>query len=126
MTDKTVIVTVSAERSNGWWVLTSDNGAVSQVRALSQADREMREAVAYLAGVAEDALAIQVVPVLPADYESYRDQVDQHRQAGERENHAAAQAARRAAAVLAATGMSVRDIGAVMGVSHQRAHQLVR
>ena len=48
---------VTAERGNGVWVLESDLGAVSQVRRLDQAADEMREALAYLAGLPEEDLA---------------------------------------------------------------------
>ena len=56
---------VTAERGNGVWVLESDLGAVSQVRRLDQAADEMREALAYLAGLPEEEVEVEVVPVLP-------------------------------------------------------------
>lgn len=51
-------VTVTAERGDGVWVLESDNGAVSQVYTLSQAEAEMREPVAHLAGLLESEVEI--------------------------------------------------------------------
>lgn len=57
--------TVTAERGRtGWWVTEcAEVGAVSQVRRLDQASDDIREAVAYLAGLPEDDVAIDVVPV---------------------------------------------------------------
>ncbi len=51
-------VAVTAERSDGVWVLESDNGAVSQVHTLSQAEAEMREPIAHLAGLPESEVEI--------------------------------------------------------------------
>ena len=59
-----------AERGNGVWVLESDLGAVSQVRRLDQAADEMREALAYLAGLPEEEVEVEVVPVLPTAWEA--------------------------------------------------------
>lgn len=114
-------------RRSGWWVLEAPEvGAISQVRALGEADDEMREAVAYLADVPESEVVVRIEPELP---EAYRE----HRAASDRESREAAEArtraaeeSRAAARVLRAQRLTLRDIGTVMGVSTQRAHQLVR
>lgn len=57
---------VTAQRGNGVWVLEAPEvGAVSQCRRLDHAASEMREAIAYLAGLAESQLEIEVRPVGP-------------------------------------------------------------
>jgi len=58
-------VAVTAERSGGVWVLESDNGAVSQVHTLSQAEAEMREAVAHIAGLPESEVEIVLEVIRP-------------------------------------------------------------
>lgn len=58
-------VTVTAERGDGVWVLESDNGAVSQVHMLSQAEEEMREPVAHLAGMPESEIEIVLEVIRP-------------------------------------------------------------
>jgi predicted RNase H-like HicB family nuclease len=54
--------TVTAERSGQWWALQCVEvpGAVSQVRRLDQAEDMMREAIAWVAGVPEDSIEIDV------------------------------------------------------------------
>lgn len=118
--------TVTAERTpRGWWTLVSDNGAVSQTRRLDQAPDEMREAVAYLAGLPESEVEIEVVPTLDSAITSdlavareLRDQADAARSA-------ASLMSRMAASEMRAAGLTVRDIGVVLGVSYQRAQQLL-
>jgi hypothetical protein len=47
------------------------------------------------------------------------------REEAHRANREAAAESRAAARVLREAGLSVRDVGTVLGVSHQRAHQLL-
>lgn len=67
----TRIFTVTAERGRGdWWVLEApDVGAVSQVRRLDQVEDEMREAIAYPAGLpeSESEVEVDVRATLPED-----------------------------------------------------------
>ena len=119
-------VTVTVERSGKWWVLESaEAGAVSQCRSLSQADAEMREAIAYQLGIPEDSFTIDLEVVLPPSYASEMEKSMALYLESAQIAQAAADARRRAAKELQKLHMSVRDIGEVMGVSYQRAHQLV-
>lgn len=119
---------VTAERTpTGWWVLEAPEvGAVSQTRRLDQVDDEMREAIAYLAGVPEDSFEIEVAPQIPQEAQTAMAHVEQLRDEAQRANHEAAEEYRRAARVLADATLTVRDIGHVMGISHQRAQQLIK
>lgn len=118
--------TVTAERGRDpWWVTEcAEVGAVSQVRRLDQAADDIREAIAYLSGLPEDSFDIEVAPVLPdAFWEAMRGAEDQ-RAAAAAANRAAAELNQRAARVLRDEGLTLRDVGHLMGVSHQRAAQL--
>lgn len=118
--------TVTAERGRGpWWVTEcAEVGAVSQVRRIDQAADDIREAIAYLSGLPEDSFDIEVSPVLPdAFWEAMRGAEDQ-RDAAAAANRAAAELNQRAARVLRDEGLTLRDVGHLMGVSHQRAAQL--
>ena len=120
------IVTVTAERSGKWWVLEApEAGAVSQCKALSQADDEMREAIAHQLGIPEDSFEITIEIVLPLGYEREMKRSHDLYAESDRVAHEAADARRQAAKELHRLHMSVRDIGHVMGISYQRAHQLL-
>ncbi len=119
--------TVTAERSGRWWVLQALEapGAISQVARLEQAD-QIREAIAFVTGEPEDAISISLVPTLPgqseeilANYRATRERYEEVRAA------LAATQAELARLLVDVQHLSVRDAGTIMGVSHQRVHQLV-
>lgn len=118
--------TVTAERGQRNWVLQCVEvpGAISEAARLDQAD-VIKEAIAWVADVPEDSIEIVLQPVLPEAARVHMTQAEELRRASAEANRRAAEEARAAALGLADAGLSVRDIGSVMGVSHQRAQQLV-
>lgn len=118
--------TITAERvRSGWWVTEcAEAGCVSQVRRLDQVADDLREAIAYQAGLPSGGFDLVVVPVLPVEYQEAVAEAESARKAEAEARNRAARASRRAVRSLRDAGLSVRDIGTVMGVSHQRAAQL--
>ena len=97
----------------------------SEATRLDQVEAVVREAIAFVADVPPDSFSIDVHPVLP---DTFVVEAARSREARERAtiaNAEAARAARAAAHALADAGLTVRDIGTIMGVSHQRSAQLV-
>nr|DAW01359.1 MAG TPA: antitoxin [Caudoviricetes sp.] len=125
MSRRTFIVT--AERGAGsWWVTEcAELGCVSQVRRLSQVADDLREAIAYQSGLPEDGFDVKVVPVLPPAYTEAAAAAEEQRELAAESQRRAAELVRDGARVLQAAGLTLRDIGTVMGVSHQRAAQLL-
>lgn len=119
--------TVTAERTpRGVWVLEAPEvGAVSQVRRLAHVADEMREAIAYLAGIPEDDIDVKVETILPEDFTRALDEARRRRADAEQATADASAAARAAARALSSRGYTVRDIGELMDVSPQRVSQLV-
>lgn len=121
--------TVTAERGTDpkVWVLQCAEwpGAISQTRRLSEAPRLMRETIAWVSGVDEADVQIQLRPVLP---EGLFAEVEAARQAvaalAEQQRQTAA-LSRAAAAHLIEAGLSGADTANVLGVSPQRVSQLV-
>lgn len=119
--------TVTAERSGRWWSLQCVEvpGALSQVARLDQAD-QIREAIAFVAQVPEDSVEVEVRPVVPTSVRAHLEAARRLRQESDKARGEAAAEVRRAAAELAGSGISLRDIGQLLEVSYQRAHQLVK
>lgn len=100
-------------------------GAISEVYRLDQAGEYMREAIAFVADVPEQDVDIRLQIDLPD--ESYLEHLDRAEEQRRREVQARQDAAREyreAAEILRGSGLSVRDVGTVLGVSYQRVQQL--
>lgn len=119
-------VTVTAQRGGTAWVLEcSEAGAVGQCRRLSQADAEMREAIAHQLGLGADEFEIRLDVALTEESLALVARVAELRQQASAANAEASEVQRAAARALAAQQLSVRDIGSVMGLSFQRVSQLL-
>jgi predicted RNase H-like HicB family nuclease len=119
---------VAYERDeSGWWVASvrEVRGCHTQGRTVDEARRRIREAMELFVDDAQSAKVVDDVK-LPATaakairvYATLRKRADQ-------EDRRAALAARRAVRLLQGgkLKMSARDAARVLGISHQRVHQL--
>jgi predicted RNase H-like HicB family nuclease len=119
--------TVRAQRDGKWWVLTAPDvdGAVAQARRLDQAPDEIRSAIAMLLDVPETDVEVVLDVDLPDDELAGLREVRAMQVEAERLRDEAARRARVFVARLSEQGMTVRDIGVIMGTSAQRAQQLL-
>lgn len=119
--------TVDATRSGKWWALQCVEvpGALSQAKTLAEAKRIMPEAIAFVADIPESEVEVTVNPVVPDDVSTHLSEAARLRQEATRANSESALESRLAAQLLRETGMTVRDIGETLGISYQRAGQLI-
>ena len=120
-------VTAKAARSGGWWAIEVPQvpGAFTQARRLDQVPALVRDAVALLCDVDPDSVEVEVAPVLDdatvADLAEARAKREEAAALERQASDSIAAVARR----LADSGLTLRDIGVVLGVSHQRVGQLL-
>ncbi len=120
--------TATVTREGHWWMVhVPAIDGLTQARRLSEAAQMARELIALEVEVpiADVAVEVTVADVdgldVAAELEAIR---GERAKAAELERDASARATALARS-LAARRLTVRDIGTILGVSHQRAHQLV-
>lgn len=120
--------TSTARKDGRWWVVQCDQepGALSQVAGLDQAVELQREAIAFVTDLTVSEIEVEVVPVIDDALTKLLQEASAHREEGDRLQRLAMDEIRKVAHTLAADKYSVRDIGAILGVSYQRAAQLVK
>ena len=116
---------VSVRREGRWWIADVPGVGATQARRLG----ELRDRAADLIATALDCdpeeVELEMDVELPADVVVELDRAAALREQSARAQREAALAVRSAAARLHEQGVSVRDIGTALGVSYQRAHQLL-
>jgi predicted RNase H-like HicB family nuclease len=114
--------------SAGWWVASvpSIHGCHTQGRTVEEARRRIREALSLFVEDAETAELLDAV-MLPAGLARHLKRLRVARQRAQREAANAQLASKQAARALRQKmGLSVRDTARILGLSHQRIHQLGR
>jgi predicted RNase H-like HicB family nuclease len=120
------IYTVHAERAEGWWGLTVPEvpGAVSQVRSLAHAEDYVREAIAFVTGLAADTFGVDIIPQLPEALAVQVAEVRAAAAAAEQAQALAGNLSRAVVAKLASAGFNGRETAVILGLSKQRVSQL--
>jgi hypothetical protein len=127
-----ITYTAVASRGERWWVVRvlglgndPDEGLPTQARTLAEVEPMARDLVALWLEAAPDSFDITVQVELP---DSVNDHLRRAKKYADEAAHAQAEAAserRLAARDLKEAGLTVRDVGFALGVSHQRAQQLL-
>lgn len=118
-------ITAIARRSGRWWAVEVPEveGVYTQARRLDQVADMAAEAAALMLDIDESDIEVTVTPHTSKD--SIIAQAREAREAADRAADEASRVMRAAARELVSDGMTVRDVGRVMGISHQRVSQLV-
>lgn len=117
---------VQVRRGDRFWLVDVPAiGHVTQARHLREVDTMARDLISLTLDVEPESMDLDVVieqpPAVAAHLRRAAELRDQEAQA----RHEAAAELRAAARELRDAGLPLRDVGEVLGVSYQRAHQLV-
>ncbi|HEY9312984.1 hypothetical protein [Williamsia sp.] len=120
-------VSAVASRDGKFWLVhVPEIGHYTQARTV----REIESMVTDLVAVSEEvpAESVEVTSIsftLPDDVQEQLHRAEERQQDATRANSEAAEARRAAARLLHDKGLTYRDVGGVLGISHQRAAQLI-
>jgi predicted RNase H-like HicB family nuclease len=119
--------TVEVTRGERWWLVRVPEiqAAVSQARSLRDVESTARDLISVLLEVPANSFDLNQTLRLPDAVEELLRISSSERETAAQAQARAAVAVRKAAAEMRAAEMSLRDIGEALGVSYQRAHQLV-
>lgn len=121
-------VTATAVRSEGWWAIevTGVPGGPfhTQTRRLDQVEAMVKDGIALMAEIPEAAIEVAVVPKLSQADAELIDAVHAASQDAATAAEFASKLSRQAVEQLRSEGMTVRDVGGLLGVSPQRVSQL--
>jgi DNA-directed RNA polymerase specialized sigma24 family protein len=106
-------VEIERGRTGRWWLIDVPEvpAAHSQARRLDQAEDVARDLIALLTDADPGSFDVNIRVELPAEVRADLDRAEELRQDAARSQHD--------------DGLPLRDIGKLLHVSHQRAHQLV-
>ncbi len=100
-------------------------GLPAQARNLDQVEPTARDLIALWLDVPADSFTVEVQVELPESVHHHLELAAKLRREAADAQAGAAEEYRRAATELKGGGLTVRDIGKALGISYQRAHQLV-
>lgn len=118
---------VTAEPVGRFWHITVDGlSGATQARKASEVDSMVRDFISEITGESASRINFNLTVVLPRDVKAALAKSEKLRTEAEIARKAAAQEVSRAAFLLYEDGLTVRDIGLALGLSFQRAQQLLK
>ena len=123
---KTYTARLEREKDRRWTVELAEEPRVhTWGKTVEQALARMREAAALWFEADEHEIELVPHAVLPEAAVRTIEQARQAREEARRADRLAVEQTKKAAAALAGRGISLRDAAAILGISHQRVHQLL-
>lgn len=117
---------VVAERDGAFWLVSVPAvKRMTQARSVREIEPMARDLIALMCNVRPDSFEVKVELRLPASVSEHLTEARRLRDLASSSNTRAAHESRAAAKELRAAGLTIRDVGEVLGVSQQRAHQLL-
>lgn len=125
MVKLTTQYTVKVNRDGRFWFLhLVELDQYTQARNLTEIETMARDLVHMMTGEDEADIVLDVDVELPEPVREAQIEAERLRKLAEESNALAAVKSREAARLLKAQGITVRELGSLLGVSYQRAQQL--
>ncbi|MHB8263855.1 MAG: hypothetical protein ACYDGY_08950 [Acidimicrobiales bacterium] len=115
----------TVERDGRFWLVRIDGVGSTQARHLGEMDEMAKDLIELMTGDDPIKFDVEYDILLPSEVQQHLQRSEELRAVSAEAQAAAAVEVRIAARQLHERGVGLRDVGKVLGVSHQRAHQLV-
>jgi hypothetical protein len=116
---------VTAELDGRFWLVRVEAiDRATQARNVAEIPTMARELITLMTGEIDPEIDVSIV--LPEQVKAHLASVARAREREDQARHERAVELRRAARELRNLHLTLTDVGAVLGVSHQRAHQLLQ
>jgi hypothetical protein len=113
------------ERDGRFWLIrVPEVGRSTQARHLREVEEMARDLIAVMRDVEPDSFHLVVSHRLPRSVQAHLDRAQKLREQSDIAKSRAAEESRAAVRELVDAGLPLRDIGQLLGISHQRAAQL--
>ena len=116
---------VRAERGDRYWVVSIDGQPMTQAKRQNDIEPMARDWLAAMHDRDPQSFDLAVEVVMPSAAREHLDRAKTLRETADRARSEAARETAAAALALHEAGLTVREIGPLLEVSHQRAQQLV-
>lgn len=127
MVELTTTYSVRVQRSGRFWaVYVPEVDRWTQARRLREIDEMARDLIAVMLDVASDSFELDIDVAMPDDAAEHLRRAEQLRTTAIKAQSDAAAEVRAAALSLQRSGIPLRDLGRLLGVSFQRAGQLTK
>lgn len=119
-------LTAKATRAGDWWAIEVPEvpGLFTQAKRLDQIEDMVRDAASLLVGASPEVFEVVVVPEVADELRRDIDQVHALMTAFAEAQEQASVIMRRAVMRMRHEGLTVRDVGKILGISPQRVSQL--
>lgn len=117
---------VKASRSGDWWAIDVPAllGAHTQARRLDRVEHMAREVISLLVDVPEDSFDVRIQAELDDEWARLLRETREARIAADEASERAQRLVRTAIVTLQGAGLTTREVGQLLGVTHQRVQQL--
>lgn len=116
---------IAAKGDRYWLVNVPEIGHTTQARRLSEIEPMARDLIAVMLDVDPSTITVKVDLQLPVGFTEHAQAAERLRTKAAEANTDAAVEIREAARALRTAGLGLQEIGEIMGVSYQRASQLL-
>ena len=116
---------IATQEERFWLLSVPELDVVTQARALDRAEATVRDLIAVWLDVPADSFAVEVEPRLDDEWIRLLRETRDARSTADKASARASELLRTSVTTLHDAGLSAREVGSLVGISHQRVQQLL-